>query len=83
MYRGNDYFIAHFVLINNLKALLWGVWFLHMVRNIMEQQKEALRSLIVNCFSGILSGDQHQIRDAEGDMKALEIKEGSSSVCYW
>lgn len=49
----------------------------------MEQQKEALRSLIVNCFSGILSGDQHQIRDAEGDMKALEIKEGSSSVCYW
>ena len=56
-----------------------GAWFLHTWYK-MEQQKDALRSLILNCFSGILSGDQNQIRDAEEDMKALEIKEGPNPI---
>lgn len=44
----------------------------------MAQQsgKEALRSVIVSCFSAILSGNQQQMKDAEEELKALQVTEG-------
>lgn len=40
------------------------------------QEKEALQTVVISCFSAILSGDQQQRKDAEEELKALEVTEG-------
>ena len=47
-------------------------WF-HMAAR---QEKEALQTVVISCFSAILSGDQQQRKDAEEELKALEVTEG-------
>ena len=41
------------------------------------QEKEALRGVVLSSFSIILSGDQQQRKDAEEELRALEVTEGS------
>ena len=38
--------------------------------------KESLRAVVISCFSAILSGNQHQMKDAEESLKALQVTEG-------
>lgn len=38
--------------------------------------KESLRAVVISCFSAILSGNQHQMKDAEEGLKALQVTEG-------
>lgn len=40
------------------------------------QEKEALRGVVLSGLSTILSGDQQQRKDAEEELKALEVTEG-------
>lgn len=40
------------------------------------QEKEALRGVVLSSLSTILSGDQQQRKDAEEELKALEVTEG-------
>lgn len=40
------------------------------------QETEALRGVVLSSFSTILSGDQQQRKDAEEELRALEVTEG-------
>ncbi|XP_019850616.1 PREDICTED: importin-9-like [Amphimedon queenslandica] len=44
------------------------------------QEKEALRSVVLSSFSTILSGDQQERKNAEEELRALEVTEGFGLV---
>lgn len=41
----------------------------------LQSGKEALQSVVLSCFSAILSGNQQQMKDAEEELKALQVTE--------
>ncbi len=45
-----------------------------------QSSKEALRAVVVSCFSAILSGNQQQMKDAEEELKALQVTEGGHII---
>ena len=45
-----------------------------------QQEKETLHSVVISCFSAILSGDHQRRKDAEEELKALEVTEGWLTV---
>ena len=57
------------------------LWSMHMAAH-QSSSKEALRSVVVSCFSAILSGNHQQMKDAEEELKVLQVTEGQLMVMY-
>ena len=49
----------------------------------LQSGKEALQSVVLSCFSAILSGNQQQMKDAEEELKALKVTEGTVTSLYY
>ena len=45
----------------------------------MEGQKESVRQSVASCLTRVLSSDQHARKQAEEELKALEVTEGMFS----
>lgn len=53
----------------------------HMAAFAAQLEKEALQNIVLKCFSTILSSNQRQRKDAEEELRALEVTDGSNVNC--